>query len=161
MPSGSMTFLNATKTVELDFYDAKSKQQEGRKARHWYVRHDNPVFAGNTSGNDNNCTGDGQGTNDLAACLGDIAQWSKDHPGHDVITVMLDKKQDWGEDRQPSDLDNLIAKKFPDEQILTVGDIMDSPNSYTNLRKAINGDGWATYVEVKEHVHLCDYRRRG
>lgn len=138
--------LNSTTNVEIDFWDAQNPPSGGTKPRHWYVRHNEDA---GKSGNDNNCTGDGQGTNDLEACLGDVAQWSKDHPGHNVITVFLDKKQNWGEDRQPVDLDNLIMKKFPSEKILTPGDVIDAPNSPANLRQAIAMGGWRPMSQLK------------
>jgi calcium-dependent phosphoinositide phospholipase C len=138
--------LNGTLTVEIDFYDAQDPPSGGTKPGHWYVRHSENA---GKSGNDNNCTGDGKGTNDLAACLGDVARWSQDHPGHDVITVFLDKKQNWGPDRQPADLDRLIEKKIPSEKILTPGDILDAPVEYANLRQAITKGGWPSWSKLK------------
>ncbi|WP_202908053.1 hypothetical protein [Pseudomonas chlororaphis] len=104
--------LDSVRTLELDFWDQRDAVTGG-SPRHWFVRH-NPgsLFQ---SGNDNNCTGDGKGTNDLEACLNDIKLWSDSHPGHFPITLILDKKQGWSKEssgRTPKDFDDLVSRIF-------------------------------------------------
>ncbi|WP_191974387.1 Ca2+-dependent phosphoinositide-specific phospholipase C [Pseudomonas protegens] len=104
--------LDSVRTLELDFWDQRDAVTGG-SPRHWFVRH-NPgtLFQ---SGNDNNCTGDGTGKNDLEACLNDVKNWSENHPGHFPITVILDKKQGWSKEssgRTPKDFDELVTRVF-------------------------------------------------
>ncbi|WP_404937898.1 Ca2+-dependent phosphoinositide-specific phospholipase C [Pseudomonas sp. JDS08PS003] len=104
--------LDSVRTLELDFWDQRDAVSGG-SPRHWFVRH-NPgtLFQ---SGNDNNCTGDGTGKNDLEACLNDVKNWSDNHPGHFPITLILDKKQGWSKEssgRTPKDFDELMARIF-------------------------------------------------
>lgn len=148
---GAKTFkqvLDKVKNVEIDFWDTKDAVSGGVK-HEWYVRHDPGTLF--QSGNDNNCTGNGKGTNNLGACLSDIRQWSDAHPGHDVITLFLDKKQAWSsgsEGRRPSDLDQLVESKL--------GSALYKPasvqGSYPTLREAARGRNWPTMEELKGKV---------
>jgi hypothetical protein len=141
-----LSALDATNNVEIDFYDTQDKVS-GAKPRHWFVRHGwGTLFQ---SGNDNNCTGDGTGKNDLKACLGDVAAWSAAHPGHPVLTVFLDKKQDWGTDRQPKDLDKLIADVFPNNKIVRPKEIRGNARS---LREAVENGAWPDMDALKNRI---------
>src|SRR5437764_5029028 len=137
--------LNKTNFVEIDFWDYKNSDG-GAQPHHWFVRHEKTA---GKSGNDNNCTGDGQGTNDLRACLGDVARWSNDHPGHNLITVNLDKKQDWGTDRQPPDLDQLITEVIPADKIYMPSQLK---HTYSSLRVAAANQGWPTLSTMKGKI---------
>lgn len=112
---GAATFqqvLDKVKNVEIDIYDQKDLVTGAVKGE-WYVRH-LPGALGQ-SGNDNNCTGNGSGTNNLSACLDDIRAFSDAHPGHEVITLYLDKKQGWSmasSQRRPRDLDALVTRRL-------------------------------------------------
>jgi calcium-dependent phosphoinositide phospholipase C len=138
---GARTFkevLNSVKNVEIDFWDTRDGASGG-VAHEWYVRHSAGTLF--QSGNDNNCTGNGDGTNNLGACLTDVKQWSDAHPGHDPITLFLDKKQDWSsvnEGRRPVDLDNLVESKL--------GSALYKPaslqGSFTTLRDAARRREW-------------------
>src|SRR5205085_424123 len=79
-----LSVFDSVQAVEIDFYDTQDKVS-GAKPYSWYVRHGWGTLA--KSGNDNNCTGDGKGTNDLAACLRDVKAASDAHPGHPVYAV--------------------------------------------------------------------------
>lgn len=140
---GAKTFkqvLDQVKNVEIDFWDTRDAVSGGVK-NEWYVRHDPGTLF--QSGNDNNCTGNGKGTNNLGACLADVRQWSDAHPGHDVITVFLDKKQAWSSasaGRRPADLDKLVESRL--------GDALYKPASllsgYPTLREAAKAGAWPT-----------------
>lgn len=138
---GAKTFkevLDQVKNVEVDFWDTRDAVSGG-VPHEWYVRH-NPgtLFQ---SGNDNNCTGNGNGTNNLGACLTDVKQWSDAHPGHDPITLFLDKKQGWSsvnEGRRPADLDSLVESRL--------GGALYKPaslqGSFPTLREAAKKRSW-------------------
>jgi hypothetical protein len=140
---GAKTFkevLDQVKNVEVDFWDTRDAVSGG-VPREWYVRH-NPgtLFQ---SGNDNNCTGNGNGTNNLGACLNDVKQWSDSHPNHDPITLFLDKKQGWSsvsEGRRPVDLDNLVVSILQDKLYKPAALL----GSYPTLRQAAKGKAWLT-----------------
>lgn len=140
--------LDKVKNIELDFWDTRDAVFGG-KPGHWFVRH-NPgtIFQ---SGNDNICSGNGSGTNNLAACLTDIKNWSDAHPNHSVITIFLDKKQAWSsvsEGRRPSDLDRLINAKF--------GTKLYKPamlqQNFPSLRLAATNNGWPLMSELKGKI---------
>ncbi len=140
---GARTFkevLDQVKIVEVDFWDTRDGVSGG-VAHEWYVRHSPGTLF--QSGNDNNCTGNGNGTNNLGACLTDVKQWSDAHPGHEPVTLFLDKKQNWSsvsEGRRPVDLDNLV------ESIL--GSKLYKPaalkGSHATLRDAAKSKAWPT-----------------
>ncbi|HEV8581620.1 MAG TPA: Ca2+-dependent phosphoinositide-specific phospholipase C [Thermoanaerobaculia bacterium] len=148
---GAETFkqvLDQVKNVEIDIYDHQDLVTGGGP-KHWFVRHGPGRLP--LSGNDNNCTGDGNGTNDLSACLTDIREWSAGHPGHDPITLFLDKKQGFSQpssQRTPADLDQLVQDKL--------GSALYEPASlrgtYSSLREAARQGNWPTMANLKGKV---------
>jgi len=137
---GARTFkevLDQVKNVEVDFWDTKNGVGGG-VAQEWYVRHSSSTSF--PSGNDNNCTST-NGPNNLGACLTDVKQWSDAHPGHDPVTLFLDKKEGWSsvsEGRRPVDLDNLVQARL--------GSALYKPGSlqgtYPTLREAARRSAW-------------------
>ncbi|HEY0781786.1 MAG TPA: Ca2+-dependent phosphoinositide-specific phospholipase C, partial [Thermoanaerobaculia bacterium] len=150
---GAKTFkqvLDQVKIVEIDFWDTRDAVSGG-KPKEWYVRH-NPgtVFQ---SGTDNNCTGNGNGTNNLGACLTDVNQWSDAHPRHEPVTVFLDKKQAWssvGEERRPADLDQLVRGILGD-RLYVPGNLK---GSFPTLRQAANARSWPAMSDLAGKVIL-------
>jgi len=140
--------LNQVKNVEFDFWDTKDAVT-GAKTGEWYVRHDPSTLF--SSGNDNVCTGNGKGTNDLRACLSDVNEWINENTNPDVITVFLDKKQDWGDTREPSDLDNLFKEVFGDKLYTP---IMFKGNDNRTLRDAAKAGDWPKMQDLKGRVIL-------
>jgi hypothetical protein len=148
---GANTFkevLDQVLNVEVDIWDTRDAVSGG-KPRQWFVRH-NPgtLFQ---SGNDNNCSGNGKGTNNLGACLDDIRTWSDAHPGHYPVALFLDKKQAWSsvkEERRPADLDRLLSQKL--------GTKLYSPaalkGSAASLRDAAKAGAWPTRDALKNKV---------
>ncbi|UXU85771.1 Ca2+-dependent phosphoinositide-specific phospholipase C [Burkholderia sp. S-53] len=143
--------FHGTRTVELDFWDQRDAVTGGW-AKHWFVRH-NPgtIFQ---SGNDNNCTGDGYGTNDLDACLNDIKRWSDANRPHFPITVMLDKKQGWSKEssqRTPKDLDELLDRIFG-ARIFTPKDLRTHIGNIDPLQTTVIGKDWPTAAQLEGKV---------
>ena len=154
------TVLNDVKTIELDLWDQKGIFFGGEPKK-WFVRHSiGSVF---TSGNDNSCTGDGRGTNDLRACLEDVKQWSDDHPGHFPITVILDKKQGWsympGSDRKPKDLDDLVRDVFK-EALFTPADLFGDRDITFFQRQNATSDTLQSRVKDRGWPKAEDLRGR-
>jgi len=137
--------LDHVKTVEIDFFDSYSLLGGADKGK-WFVRHSPLSF-----GNDNCCSGDQSESNDFAACLHDVAVWSDLHPNHNVITVFLDKKQDWQETRSPRDLDRLIKALISREKIFAPRDLK---GPYHSLRDAVNKSHWPTIRDLRGKIVL-------
>ncbi|HJU40842.1 MAG TPA: Ca2+-dependent phosphoinositide-specific phospholipase C [Tahibacter sp.] len=151
---GANTFkqvLDQVLNVEIDIWDTRDAVTGG-KPHEWFVRH-NPgsLFQ---SGNDNNCTGDGKGTNNLTACLNDIKSWSDAHPGHYPVTLFLDKKQAWSpasQGRRPADLDQLAtsvlgAKLYKPAEL---------KGAHANLRDAAKAGAWPSRDALKNRVVIA------
>jgi len=141
--------LNTTKTVEIDFFDTKNSNQDGRINGYWYVRHDQD---GASSGNDNNCVGNSTESSGLQACLEDVVRWHKDHPGHDVINIIFDKKQDWGNGRQPADFDSLISYVIPSDALYRP---ISMKGEAVSLREAVKTKPWPKMSELNGKIILA------
>lgn len=119
-----------TKTIEIDIWDSKIGagllSAGPRLNQDWYVKHD-PWRMGNL-----NCCG---GT--FRNCLDRINTWSSNNPNHDVITVFIDKEEDWSEpneSRKPQDLDEVLLSIFTREKIFTPVDLLQDKE---NLKAAV------------------------
>lgn len=151
---GANTFkqvLDQVLNVEIDIWDTRDAVTGG-VPREWYVRH-NPgtLFQ---SGNDNNCTGNGKGTNDLGACLDDIRTWSDAHPGHYPITLFLDKKQAWSpasQGRRPADLDRLVESSLGQKLYKPA----EFKGAHATLREAAKGGAWPSRDALKGRVLIA------
>lgn len=138
--------LNGTRVVEIDFRDTRFGTVNTSFPGKWFVSH----FRRGGSGNNNNCTGNGQGTNDLEACLKDVLNWSNHNPNHDVITVYLDKKQNWSgvnEGRRPADLDALLNRIFSNK----IYKPSDLKRTHPSLREAAHR-GWPSMNMLKGKI---------
>ena len=120
-----------TKTVELDIWNENFgigfiADILGKTLRNdWYVKH-KPQQRGNQ-----NCVG-----GSFRACLLQIKAWSDQNPGHDVITIFIDKKQNWcnySGNKGPYDLDHLLLSVFSKTEIFTPADLLQDK---ANLKEA-------------------------
>jgi hypothetical protein len=132
--------LDQVKNVEVDFWDTKNGASGG-VPHEWYVRHSSSTTI--PSGNNNNCTSTQSVANNLGGCLTDVKQWSDAHPGHDPITLFIDKKEGWSnvaEGRRPVDLDQLVEVRL--------GGALYKPASlqgnHASLRDAARSRNWPT-----------------
>lgn len=92
--------LSTTHSIEIDIWDDRNAIFSiGAEHSRWFVRHSL------SGGNDSNATTPG----DFTACLNDIAAYMNANPNHPIITCFIEKKQGWGETRNPEDFDNLIV----------------------------------------------------
>jgi hypothetical protein len=107
-----------TTSIEIDIWDNEVASgllgailRSNKMNKDWYVKHD-PHKKGNL-----NCCG---GT--FQNCLNRIKIWSDTNPNHNVITIFIDKKENWSdnnETRKPNDLDDLLLRTFTKEKIFT------------------------------------------
>jgi mannan-binding protein len=134
--------FDSTENIEVDFYDTERGVLFGTKPDYWYVRHDY------CCGNENNCVVDGVGNFALRACLDNIKERSNLDRNHPVYTVFLDKKENWGEDRMPSDLDDLVTS--------ILGDRLYKPaelkGTVVSLREAAKADRWPAMDALRGHI---------
>jgi hypothetical protein len=134
--------LAYTSTLELDIWD--SQYFVGKKkcsGNDWFVKHS--LFQ---KGN-KNCAG-----GSLSKCLLEIEQWTRKNPEHEVLTIYIDKKEDWGSEksqRRPQDLDNLIASIFPSDKIHSPKEVLQEND---NLRNSVQGCNWPSTDELKGKI---------
>jgi hypothetical protein len=122
--------LNYVRTIEIDFYDFAKPGIAGQP-QEWFVR----PKAISPIPNDNCCSG----RNDLVGCLKNVRDWSLAHPGHDIITVFLDKKDGWTAGHSPEELDHLLLSVFPREKTFTPNDLKGAHGS---ARTAAGAGAW-------------------
>ncbi|NEP64740.1 MAG: hypothetical protein F6K37_21110 [Moorea sp. SIO4E2] len=95
--------LDQVKAIEIDIFDSPFGIGGGGSVPgNWFVFHNPTDFPRN------NCSG-----KFLSDCLNDVRQWHEENPEHELVTILIDKKQGWGqkgEQRGPQDLDALIIR---------------------------------------------------
>lgn len=132
-----------TTTIEIDIWDNEIGSGGigsilGKKLdQDWYVKHD-PLHRGNL-----NCCG---GT--FRNCLQRIKDWGDKNPKHNIITVFIDKKENWSdlnEKRKPQDLDQLIQSIFTKESIYSSPNLLGDKG---NLKGA-SATNWASLDALK------------
>ena len=132
-----------TTTIEIDIWDneiASGRAAEKLKSKKmdvdWFVKHQ-PEQQGNL-----NCCG---GT--FKDCLNRIKDWGNTNPDHNVITIFIDKKENWSdpnEKRKPRDLDELLLSIFTKEKIFKPSDLLQKKQ---NLKLAV--DNWPILNSLK------------
>jgi hypothetical protein len=134
--------LAYTSTLELDIWDSQyflgKKKYSGTD---WFVKHS--LFQ---KGN-KNCVG-----GSLRKCLQEIEDWTKKNPEHEVLTIYIDKKEDWGSKRsarKPQDLDDLISSIFPAGNIYSPKEVLQENE---NLRNSVHGCNWPSTEELKGKI---------
>lgn len=136
--------LSYTNTIEIDIWDsemffgiAADIFGAERMEKDWYVRHEVKQ-----RGNFNNCGGT------FKKYLEKINKWSNENPGHEVVTVFIDKKENWSgadESRKPADLDELILSVFDKEKVFTPSALLKGK---MNLREAARNN-WVSLDSLK------------
>jgi hypothetical protein len=140
--------LNYTNNIEIDFWETRDGIG-GRKHGQWYVRHD-PI-TNYASGNDNCCSGGPNGTNDLDACLRNVNAWSDAHPGHEVITVYIDKKDAWSaaeSHRHPAGMDSLLTLIFGNKLYRPA----DLQAGFASPRAAAANGAWPMLEDLRDRI---------
>jgi hypothetical protein len=130
-----------TTAIEIDIWDnfqGSGILSAGNKMHgDWYVKHD-PRHKGNL-----NCCGGSFGD-----CLRRIKAWSDKNPKHNVMTIFIDKKENWSdrdETRKPTDLDRLIVSILSKEAIFSPSNLIGDK---ANLKEA-TGSYWPSMDALK------------
>ncbi len=89
--------------------------------------------------------GDPESTCDLLYdCLMLLKNWSDAHPGHHVLFIFIEPKDDASPlkmDSRSDELDELILSVWPQDRLIRPDDVR---GSHATLREAIASDGWPT-----------------
>jgi hypothetical protein len=75
----------------------------------------------------------------LSECLGQISDFHRAVPLHEVVTLFVDLKDEFAAGHLPSDLDAAIAKGLGRENIVSPADMMSSCDGASSLRSAVTG----------------------
>jgi hypothetical protein len=140
--------LPFTTSIEVDIWDSDIYSGAittlfggKRMDRDWYVKH--TAFQ---EGNRNCCGGT------FKDCLTRINNWSIQNPNHDLITIFIDKKENWSnsnETRKPSDLDQLLLSIFSQDRVFTPSNLLKKNAS---LKEAALNGNWPSLYELKGKV---------
>ncbi|MBI5533960.1 MAG: hypothetical protein HY898_14660 [Deltaproteobacteria bacterium] len=128
--------LAAVSSVEIDIWDDENLDF-GAQPNSWFVRH--MPFGGNDS--------NGSPPGNLQACLCDVLTYSNAHPGHEVLTLFIEKKEGWGDTRRPADLDQLLRNIFG-PKLYTPSNLAGS----THARAAARNGAWPTMAALRGKV---------
>jgi len=131
--------LDRLRSVEVDIWEDRGLWT-GARAGRWYVRH-LPWW-----GNDSNASAPG----DFAACLEDVHGWSRAHPGHELLTVFVEKKQAWRASHAPAVLDELLVSALGRDRLLTPRDLLKA--QHPSLRAVARAGAWPTEGELRGRV---------
>lgn len=85
----------------------------------------------------------------LKACLAEMLQWSRVHPGHHPIVVWLEFKDEWDPLKIAPNIEALEAEvraAIPRDRLLTPDDVR---HGYPTLTQAVYERGWPTLGEAR------------
>ena len=107
----------------------------------------------------------------FTACLAEVRAWSKAHPGHLPIYILVETKQGALKVQFPSvtpidftpalfdDLDAEIKSVFPASETITPDDVR---GSYATLNEAVRANKWPTVADSRgKVVFLMDQKKMG
>ncbi len=150
--------------IELDFFDAQNAFPWTQyRSGDWYVRHTlfNPA-------EDVMCINDGD-HDFLSECFEEILRFHNNFPQHDLITLWMDKKQQWQPQsqcqngtnspcRRPNDFDALLENMFGSDILFKPRDLLNLSGT-NNLRSAVTKKGWPNINRLrgKIMVVITDY----
>lgn len=117
--------LNYVQAIEIDIWDSYSLLRKKYLHENWYVRH-SPFRKGNF----NNLNGS------FKDYLVFLKSWSDQNPNHSVITIFIDKKQNWKEANNPEEFDKLIESIFSKNRLYTPKNLVENEfHSLENLKR--------------------------
>lgn len=89
---------------------------------------------------------------DLPTCLGAVRQWSDAHPGHHLLWVLIEPKDEVDSQKLAShflEVDAALRAVWPPERVLRPDDLRGSRAS---IRERLTLDGWPTLGETRDKV---------
>jgi hypothetical protein len=113
------------RSLELDIHVGKAGAAAA--SGDWFVYHEDLPLLRNTS-----CTM-------LGDCLDQLAAFHASTPKHEVVTLWVDLKDDFGAGHTPADLDALLAQRLGREAIVTPRDLVDRCPGAETVRGAVTG----------------------
>lgn len=85
----------------------------------------------------------------LVQCLQQVLEWSKGHPGHLPVFVLIEPKHEVGALVDPLAVDAEVRSVFSAQQLLTPDDVQ---GSWPTLRQAIQEGGWPVLGATRDKV---------
>ncbi len=85
----------------------------------------------------------------LAICLGLVKTWSDSHPGHHLLFILIEPKDDLDFEKisgHYDELDAALLAVFPKDRVLRPDDVR---GKHATLRKALETDGWPTLGKTR------------
>ncbi|MFC1890278.1 Ca2+-dependent phosphoinositide-specific phospholipase C, partial [Thermodesulfobacteriota bacterium] len=90
----------------------------------------------------------------FVGCLSLVKEWSDGHPGHHLLFVIVEPKDDFDADKftgHMAEIDDEILSVWPLERIFTPDDLIgDGP--YDTLIDAVLDRGWPLMGAVRDHI---------
>ena len=85
----------------------------------------------------------------LVQCLQEVRDWSKGHPGHLPVFVLIEPKHEIGALVDPLAIDTEVRSVFSPDQLLTPDDVQ---GSWPTLRQAVQEGGWPVLGATRAKV---------
>lgn len=124
------------RAIELDIHTGKTGRPN--VAGDWYVYHAWPDTA-------TSC-------DMLSDCLIEVGAWHRDHPNHDVLTLVLDLKDGFSASWSADDLDAMLVDAFGAD-LFAPADLLDACPTASNLQAAVTGAcDWPTIETLRGRV---------
>jgi hypothetical protein len=87
----------------------------------------------------------------FSSCLGELKAWSDDNPGHHLLFVLVEPKDELDFEAPIAghydELDQAILDVWPAERILLPDDVR---GDYPTLREALEAEGWPTLGQTRQ-----------
>ncbi len=125
------------RSLELDIHRGKGSRWPSRYGD-WYVYHvDIPGL------NSTTC-------HRLSDCLQELRAFHLAFPQHEVVTIFIDLKDDWGWGQYPSNLDSRIATHLPSNWVYTPSELQAACPGATTLQQSVTGAcGWPSLSSLR------------
>lgn len=126
------------RSLEFDIHKGRPTSQD--IPGDWYVYHA-PLLGGVIG--DSPCFR-------LSDCLKELKSFHEAMPLHEVVTVIIDVKDDFEAGHNPEDLDRRITFDLPRDRMFTPSDLMRACPSATTLQGAVTGScSWPTIGQLR------------
>jgi hypothetical protein len=89
---------------------------------------------------------------DLPTCLGLMRGWSDAHPGHHLLWILIEPKDEVDTKKLAphfADVDAVLRAAWPRERVLTPDDLK---GTYASIRERLTAEGWPTLGETRDKV---------
>lgn len=126
------------RSIELDIHVGKTLEPD--VPGDWYVYH-------------TDVADDGTSCRRLSDCLGELVVFGEAAPQHEVVTLLVDLKDDWGDGHRPADLDTALHAALGDA-LYEPGELLASCPGAPDLASAVRDPacGWPTLEALRGRV---------